>query len=71
MIDVPIDKNLEKLTQLSEKFKQTTDEYERSRLANEQLCLLENVTLAARRYCSTFLKPTGHHYAQHILPYCT
>ena len=71
MIDVPFDKDLEKLTQLSEKFKQTTDEYERSRLANEQLCLLENVTLAARRYCSTFLKPTGHHHAQHILPYCT
>ena len=68
MIDVPFDKDLEKLTQLSEKFKQTTDEYERSRLANEQLCLLENVTLAARRYCSTFLKPTGHHHAQHILP---
>lgn len=71
MIDLPFDKDLEKLTQLSEKFKQTTDEYERSRLANEQLCLLENVTLAARRYCSTFLKPTGHHHAQHILPYCT
>ena len=49
MIDLPFDKDLEKLTQLSEKFKQTTDEYERSRLANEQLCLLENVTLAARR----------------------
>lgn len=71
MIDVPFDKDLEKLTQLSEKFKQTTDEYERSRLANEQLCLLENATLAARRYCSTFLKPTGHRHAQHILPYCT
>ena len=71
MIDVPFDKDLAKLTQLSEKLKQTTDEYERSRLANEQLCLLENVTLAARRYCSTFLKPTGHHHAQHILPYCT
>lgn len=71
MIDVPFDKDLEKLTQLSEKFKQTTDEYERSRLANEQLCLLENATLAARRYCSALLKPTGHHRAQHILPYCT
>lgn len=71
MIDVPFSKDLEKLVQLSEKFKQITNEYERSRLANEQLCLLENVTLAARRYCSAFLKPTGHRRAQHILPYCT
>lgn len=71
MIDIPFDKDLAKLTHLSKKFKQTTDEYERSRLANEQLCLLENTTLAARRYCSAFLKPTGHRRAQHILPYCT
>lgn len=71
MIDLPFDKDLAKLTQLSEQFKQAGNECERSRLANEQLCLLENVTLAARRYCSTFLKPTGHHHAQHILPYCT
>lgn len=71
MIDIPFDKDLTKLTQLSEQFKQTTDEYERSRLANEQLCLLENTTLAARRYYSAFLKPTGHRRAQHILPYTT
>lgn len=71
MIDISFNKDLEKLTQISEKFKQTTDEYERSRLANEQLCLLENTTLAARRYCSAFLKPIGHRRAQHILPYCT
>ena len=71
MIDIPFDKDLAKLTQIFEKFKQTTDEYERSRLVNEQLCLLENATLEARRYCSAFLKPTGHRRAQHILPYCT
>lgn len=71
MIDVPFDKDLAKLAQLSEQFKQSTDECERSRLANEQLCLLENTTLTARRYCSAFLKPTGHRRAQHILPYCT
>ena len=71
MSNVPFDKELKKLTQLAEQFKQTTDEYERSRLANELLCLLENATLAARRYCSTFLRPTGHRRAQHILPYGT
>ena len=70
MIDMPFDKDLAKLIQLSEQFKQSTDECERSRLANEQLCLLENATLAARRYCSAFLKPTGRR-AQHILPYST
>ena len=56
MIDMPFDKDLAKLIQLSEQFKQSTDECERSRLANEQLCLLENATLAARRYCSAFLQ---------------
>ncbi len=71
MIDIPFDKDLAKLAQLSEQFKQSTDKGERSRLANEQLCLLENTTLAARRYCSTFLKPTDHRRSQHILPYCT
>ena len=71
MIDIPFGKDLEKMVQLSEQFKQADNECERSRLANDQLCLLENATLAARRYCSTFLKPIGHRRAQHILPYST
>ena len=71
MIDIPFDKDWEKMVQLSEQFKQADNECERSRLANELLCLLENTTLAARRYCNAFLKPTGHRRARHILPYCT
>ena len=48
---------LEKLTRLTKAFEQADDSNKRSHLANELLCTLENTTLSARRYYSSFLKP--------------
>ena len=60
MIDLPFDKDLAKLTQLSEQLKQSKDARECSRLADELLCKMESTTLSAR-CCLRDL--------QHILPY--
>ena len=60
---------LEKLTRLTKAFEQADDSNKRSHLANELLCTLENTTLSARRYYSSFLKPEKHGRETHILPY--
>ena len=60
---------LEKLTRLTKAFEQADDSNKRSHLANELLCTLENTTLSARRYYSSFLKPEKHGREAHILPY--
>ena len=60
---------LEKLTRLTKAFEQADDSNKRSHLANELLCTLENTTLSARRYFSSFLKLEKHGREAHILPY--
>ena len=52
-----LESKLEKLTRLTKVFEQADDAYKRSCLSNELLCTLENTTLSARRYFSSFLKP--------------
>lgn len=57
MIDLPFDKDLAKLTQLSEQLKQSDDARECSRLADELLCKMESATLSVRRCLCDFLRP--------------
>ena len=64
-----LESKLEKLTRLTKAFEQADDSNKRSHLANELLCTLENTTLSARRYFSSFLKPEKHGREAHILPY--
>ena len=64
-----LESKLEKLTRLTNAFKQADDAYKRSCLSNELLCTWENTTLSARRYFSTFLKPEKRGREAHILPY--
>ena len=68
MIDLPFDKDLAKLTQLSEKLKQSNDARECSRLADELLCKMESTTLSARCCLRDFLCPGKRAHWQHILP---
>ena len=69
MIDLPFDKDLAKLTQLSEQLKQSNDARECSRLADELLCKMESTTLSARRCLRDFLRPGRYAHLQHILSY--
>ena len=69
MIDLPFDKDLAKLTQLSEQLKQSKDARECSRLADELLCKMESTTLSARCCLRDFLRPGKRAHLQHILPY--
>ncbi|WP_418371763.1 hypothetical protein [Agathobaculum butyriciproducens] len=69
MIDLPFDKDLAKLTQLSEQLKQSKDAQECSRLADELLCKMESTTLSARCCLRDFLRPIKRAHLQHILPY--
>ena len=64
-----LESKLEKLTRLTKAFEQADDSNKRSHLANELLCTLENTTLSARRYFSSFLKPEKHGREAHILPH--
>ena len=64
-----LESKLEKLTRLTKAFEQADASNKRSHLANELLCTLENTTLSARRYYSSFLKPEKHGREAHILPY--
>lgn len=69
MIDLPFDKDLAKLTQLSEQLKQSDDARECSRLADELHLKMESATLSVRRCLCDFLRPGKRAHLQHILPY--